>query len=68
VLIANAVAWPVAWFLMQRWLDGFAYRIPLRPDLFLACGGAALAIAIGTTVFHALHVARARPIAALRYE
>ena len=68
VLVANAIAWPIAGWLMHRWLEGFAYRIALEPGLFLGAGIGALAVAIGTTAFHAFQVARARPVAALRYE
>ena len=68
VLIANLLAWPVAWWLMQRWLEGFAYRIELGWLPFLAAGAVALAIAVATTGFHALQAARSRPVTALRYE
>ncbi|MEI9982252.1 MAG: hypothetical protein WDN69_02965 [Aliidongia sp.] len=68
VLIANAIAWPIAWWFMRRWLDGFAYRIELDPTPFLVAGLAALVIAVGTTAFHAFQVARSRPVLALRYE
>jgi putative ABC transport system permease protein len=68
VLLANLIAWPIAWWAMRGWLDGFAYRIELDPILFLAAGLGALAIAIGTTAFHAIQVARSRPVLALRYE
>ncbi len=68
VLVANAIAWPVVWWLMRRWLDGFAYRIELDPTPFLIAGSGALAIAIATTAFHAVQVARSRPVLALRYE
>jgi len=68
VLLANVIAWPIAWWFMRRWLDGFAYRIDLDPTPFLAAGLAALAIAIATTAFHAFQVARSRPVLALRYE
>jgi len=68
VLIANVLAWPMAWWLMQRWLDGFAYRIELSWPPFALAGGGALVIAVITTGFHAFQVARSRPIAALRYE
>ena len=68
VLIANAIAWPVAWYYLQGWLQGFAYRIPLNPLYFVAAGAAALAIAWATVFVHALRVARANPIRALRYE
>jgi putative ABC transport system permease protein len=68
VLIANAIAWPVAWYYLHDWLQGFAYRIPLSPLYFLGAGAMALAIASATVFVHALRVARANPILALRYE
>ena len=68
VLIANAIAWPVAWYYLHDWLQGFAYRIPLNPLYFAAAGFAALLIAWATILAHALRVARANPIHALRYE
>jgi putative ABC transport system permease protein len=68
VLIANLLAWPIAWWFMRRWLDGFAYRIELDATPFLAAGAAALIIAVLTTTFHAVQVARSRPVSALRYE
>ena len=68
VLIANLIAWPVAWYLLHDWLQGFAYRIPLSPLYFAAAGSAALLIAWVTIFAHALRVARANPIHALRYE
>jgi putative ABC transport system permease protein len=68
VLLANALAWPIAWVLMRGWLDGFAYRIDLGPTPFLAAGPGALTIAAATTAFHAIRAARSRPVSALRYE
>jgi putative ABC transport system permease protein len=68
VLIANLVAWPVAWWLMRDWLNGFDERVPLTPMPFLISGAIALAIAIATVVGHSVKVARANPIHALRYE
>ncbi len=68
VLIANVIAWPIAWYYLHGWLQGFAYRITLSPAYFLGAGAAALAIAWATVLFHALRVARANPIHALRYE
>ena len=68
VLLANAIAWPVAYLAMSRWLDGFAYRISLDPLLFVVAALVALVIASGTTLYHALQVARSRPVLALRYE
>jgi putative ABC transport system permease protein len=73
VLIANLIAWPVAFLLMRRWLAGFRFSIDLtNPLTFLALfGGAgllALLIAWATTGGHAYRVARGRPGRALRYE
>lgn len=68
VLIANAIAWPVAWYYLHDWLQGFAYRITLNPVYFAAVGFGALAIAWMTIFSHALRVARANPVHALRYE
>jgi putative ABC transport system permease protein len=68
VLIANAIAWPVAWYYLHGWLQGFAYRIALNPLYFVGAGFVALLIAWATIFAHAWRVARANPINALRYE
>jgi putative ABC transport system permease protein len=68
VIVANLIAWPIAWWTMRNWLNGFDARIDLGPLPFLLAGLLALAIAIGTIAGHAFKVARANPILALRYE
>jgi putative ABC transport system permease protein len=68
VILANIIAWPVAWWVMRDWLNGFDSRIALTPGPFLMAGALALAIALGTIAGHALKVARTNPIHALRYE
>jgi putative ABC transport system permease protein len=68
VLIANAIAWPIAYYYLHHWLESYAYRISLNPLYFLAAGAIALAIAWATIFAHALRIARASPIFALRYE
>jgi putative ABC transport system permease protein len=68
VIIANVIAWPVAWWLMRDWLNGFDQRIPLTPLPFILAAAIALGIAVATVVGHAAKVARANPIHALRYE
>ncbi|HEY0799746.1 MAG TPA: ABC transporter permease [Steroidobacteraceae bacterium] len=68
VLIANAIAWPVAYYYLHHWLESYAYRISLSPVYFVLAGAVALAIAWFTVFVHALRVARASPIRALRYE
>ncbi|HEX8571766.1 MAG TPA: FtsX-like permease family protein [Allosphingosinicella sp.] len=68
VILANLIAWPVAWWVMRDWLNGFDARIDLGPGPFVLAGALALAIALGTIAGHAFKVARANPIHALRYE
>jgi putative ABC transport system permease protein len=68
VIIANIIAWPVAWWLMRDWLNGFDQRIALTPVPFVIAAAIALGIAVATVVGHAVKVARANPIHALRYE
>jgi putative ABC transport system permease protein len=68
VIVANLIAWPVAWWVMRGWLNGFDTRIALGPAPFLLAGGLALLIAVATVAGHALRVARANPVHALRYE
>jgi putative ABC transport system permease protein len=68
VLVANVIAWPIAWYYLQHWLEGYAYRIELNPLYFAAAGLVALLIAWLTVIGHALRVARANPVHALRYE
>jgi putative ABC transport system permease protein len=68
VILANLIAWPVAWWVMRDWLNTFDARIGLGPGPFLLAGLLALAIALGTIAGHALKVSRANPVHALRYE
>ena len=68
VIIANIIAWPVAWWVMRDWLNGFDQRIALTPVPFVVAAAIALAIAVTTVVGHAVKVARANPIHARRYE
>jgi len=68
VVWANLIAWPCAWLLLQRWLQGFVYHIELQILTFVVAGLLALLIALGTVASHALLVTRAKPVDALRYE
>jgi putative ABC transport system permease protein len=68
VLWANLVAWPVTAYAMHRWLQGFAYHVDLAVWLFPAAAVLALLIALLTVATHSILVARAKPVAALRYE
>ena len=68
VVVANAIAWPLAYYAMQHWLQNFAYRIELGVEHFLLGGVIALAIAWLTVGWQALRAALANPVDALRYE
>ena len=68
VLVANLVAWPVAWWIMRGWLNGFDVRIALTPLPFVLAGVLAMLIAVLTVATHAYRIARTSPITALRYE
>ena len=68
VLVANVIAWPLTAYLMSDWLTNFNYRIDLGPTPFLAAAIAALFVAGLTVIGHALRVASANPIHALRHE
>ena len=62
------LAAPVAYFVMHRWLEAFAYRIDLSVWTFVAAGALALAIAWLTVSYQALKAALTDPVKALRYE
>ncbi len=68
VLWANLIAWPCAYWVMQRWLQGFAYHTNIGVLTFVIAGALALVIALATVASHAVLVARAKPVEALRYE
>jgi putative ABC transport system permease protein len=68
VLIAMPIAWLVAFIAMRDWLQRYDTRIDMSVLPFLGAGLLALVIAIGTIASHAIKVARANPILALRYE
>jgi putative ABC transport system permease protein len=68
VLVANVIAWPLAWVAMQRWLEQFAYRIDLTPMIFIGSGLIALCVAWVTVGGTAAKAAGQKPVLALRYE
>jgi len=68
VLIANLVAWPIAYFAMSRWLENFAYRTGIAPWIFILTGVAALAIALLTVSYQSIRAALSDPVRAIKYE
>ena len=68
VALANIIAWPIAWYVINEWLQNFAYRIDMSWWMFVLSGGIALLIAILTVGFQAIKAATANPVESLRYE
>ena len=68
VLAANVIAWPLAYYFMNRWLQTFAYRTAIGPGIFLISGLAALSVALLTVGYQSIRAARANPVDSLRYE
>ena len=68
VLLSNIIAWPIAWYVMNRWLQNFAYRINIGWWMFVLAGVLALLIALLTVSYQAIKAARANPVESLRYE
>jgi putative ABC transport system permease protein len=68
VLLANIIAWPIAWYVVNKWLQNFAYRIDMTIWPFILAGFSALAIAIGTISWQAIKAATANPVESLHYE
>jgi ABC-type antimicrobial peptide transport system permease subunit len=68
VLIGNLIAWPVAWYLMHKWLENFAYQINISLWVFLLAGVLALLIALLTVSYQSVKAALANPVKSLRSE
>ncbi|QTE38303.1 FtsX-like permease family protein [Mucilaginibacter gossypii] len=68
VLIANVIAWPIAFYAMSKWLQDFAYRIDISWWVFGIAGFTSLVIAFATVSFQAIKAAVANPVKSLRSE
>jgi len=68
VLIANIIAWPIAYYFLGDWLESFAYRISLSVWFFIFSGIAAIGVALLTVSFQAIKAARMNPVDSLKYE
>ncbi len=68
VIIANLIAWPLAWYIMDRWLQSFPYRITINPILFLAAGLGVVIIAFLSVGFETFKAARINPALTLKNE
>jgi putative ABC transport system permease protein len=68
VLIAFAIAIPVAWYFSNLWLDNFAYKTEIGVFIFILAGAVSLVMAVLTVSYHTFRAARANPVKSLRYE
>ena len=68
LLVSFIFAVPFSWLIMDKWLEGFSYRIGLSPWIFIASGAISLLIAVVSIFFQTLHAARSNPVDAIRAE
>jgi hypothetical protein len=68
VAIANAIAWPLGYYLMSRWLQGYYYHVSFNPMIFVLTGGLSAFFAASAVWFQTIRAARANPVDSLRYE
>ena len=68
VLIANLIAWPIAWFTINKWLQDYAYRVNISWWVFIVAGAVAILIALATVSVQAFKAAVANPVKSLRAE
>jgi putative ABC transport system permease protein len=68
IAVSFVLASPITYWLLLKWLDGFAYRVSINPLLFLLGGFIALAVALGTISYHTIRSARTNPVDSLKYE
>jgi len=68
VLVASIIAWPIAYYAVNRWLQNFAYRININLWIFLLSAALAFVIVLFTVSFQVIRAAIANPVDSLRYE
>jgi len=68
VLVANLIAWPLAYLAARKWLQNFAYRMTLGVEIFIFAAALALIIALCTVGYQSIKAAIANPVDSLRYE
>ena len=68
IIFANLIAWPIAYYVMYRWLQNFAYRIDINIWIFILSGTISLFIALLPVSYQSIKAAAANPVDSLRYE
>jgi putative ABC transport system permease protein len=68
VLVANIIGWPIAWYFMNKWMEGFAYHAPISVFIFIGTAITVLLIAFLCVLYHSLKVSSVNPVKSLRSE
>ena len=68
IIIANLIAWPIAFFAVDKWLQDFAYRISIGIEAFIISALITICIALLTVSYQSMKAARSNPVDALKYE
>ena len=68
IIFANLIAWPLGYYIMNRWLENFAYKIDLTLTVFFTAGLLTLIIAVATVSFQAVKASLTNPAKTLKYE
>nr|NQU94543.1 ABC transporter permease [Bacteroidota bacterium] len=68
ILIANLIAWPVSFIILNNWLQNFAYRVGLQWWIFALAGAVSVVLTLSTVTYQAMRAARANPVDAIKYE
>jgi putative ABC transport system permease protein len=68
ILLANLITWPIAFLIMGRWLENFAYRTNIGFLTFIFSGIITLVITLLTISYQSFKAARANPVESLKYE
>ena len=64
-ILANILAWPIAWIIMQHWIQSFAYHIQLHFWIFLSAGAVAILIGLLTVITQSIRAAHMNPVKSL---
>ena len=68
ICISSAIAWPLVYLIMRRWLQNFSYQTTINPLIFLASSLIGLIIAIAIVTFQSYRIANMNPVESLKYE
>ncbi|PKP35976.1 MAG: hypothetical protein CVT98_09805, partial [Bacteroidetes bacterium HGW-Bacteroidetes-15] len=67
-LLSNLIAWPLAYFMLNRWMNNFAYRVELGIAIYFIAAAATIIVSILTTGYQSYKVSTQTPVESLKYE